>query len=190
MNSSVLVSPGIALLVSVLVACGPEPQGESPAPISTPATYDSLRQRPLALPTVTSAGLCPVSRPASGSKAPKGSFVPIGFGEGPVYLTSHGVGWHSDQEVRLIVDPAYSDILLIRGKQLDGPQGMPLVTAPSAPAPDIQIPAGRSPNGREWDGTIEVSGPGCFGLQVDGATFEEGIVFVVEPGAPPTPGPA
>jgi hypothetical protein len=178
------------VLVLVLMACSQEPSGASTSPTSAPATYDSLRQRPLALPTVTSAGLCPVSRPASGSKVPKGSFVPNGFGEGPVYLTSQGVGWHSDQEVRLIVDPAYSDIVLIRGKQLDGPQGMPLVTAPSAPALDIQIPAGRSPNGREWDGTIEVSGPGCFGLQVDGATFEEGIVFVVEPGAPPTPGPA
>ncbi len=74
----------------------------------------------MALPTVISDGLCPVSRPASGSKAPKGSFVPIGFGEGPVYLTGQGIGWYPDQEVRLIVDPAYSDIVLIRGKQLNG----------------------------------------------------------------------
>jgi hypothetical protein len=87
--------------------------------------------------------------------------------------------------VRLIVDPAYSDIVLIRGKQLDGPQGMPLDHAF-----DIQIAAGRSPNGRTWDGRILVSSPGCFGLQVDGVTFEEGIVFLVQPGVAPPPGPA
>jgi hypothetical protein len=185
-----LISVCIAVLVLVPVACGPsKPQGASPSPTSAPATYESLRQRPLALPTAPSAGLCPVSRPATGSKAPKGSFVPNGLGEGPVYLTSHGMGWYADQEVQLIVDPAYSDIALIRGKQLDGSQGMPQGAAPSGPALDIQIPAGRSPNGREWDGRIVVTGPGCFGLQVDGATFEEGIVFEVQPGVAPPPGP-
>jgi hypothetical protein len=191
LNPAKLTSAGIAVLLLVPVACGPpKPQGASPSPTSPPATYESLRQRPVTLPTVTSAGLCPVSRPVSASKMPKGSFVPFGFGEGPVYLSSHGMGWYSDQTVSLIVDPAYSDIVLVRGKQLDGPQGMPLVAAPASPASDIQIPAGRSPQGREWDGRIAVSGPGCFGLQVDGATFEEGIVFEVEPGAAPPPGPA
>ena len=132
-------------------------------------TYDSLRLRPLTLPTASSAGLCPVSRPAPVPKAEvsKGSFVPNGVGEGPVYMSSQVEGWYADEAVRLIVDPAYSDIVLIRGKELDGPQGMPLDHAF-----DIQIPAGRSPNGRVWEGRILVSGPGCFGLQVDGVTFE------------------
>jgi hypothetical protein len=139
----------------------------------------------MALPTVISDGLCPVSRPASGSKAPKGSFVPIGFGEGPVYLTGQGIGWYPDQEVRLIVDPAYSDIVLIRGKQLNGSQGMPLVAVPPGPSPEIQMPAEHSASGRRWAGRINAIEPGCFGLQVDGSSFEEGIVFEVQPGTAP-----
>jgi len=180
------MSRGIALLVLALIACSQEPHSSSTSPTSPPVTYDSLRQRPMALPTVISDGLCPVSRPAPASKAPKGSFVPNGFGEGPVYLTGQGgPGWYSDQEVRLIVDPAYPDIVLIRGKQLNGSQGMPLAAVPPAPSPEIQIPSGHSPSGRQWAGRILMSEPGCFGLQIDGSSFEEGIVFEVQPGTAP-----
>ena len=93
LNSYALIRPGIAVLVLMLASCSPsEFHGASPSPSSRPATYESLRTRPVALPTVASVGFCPVSRPASGSKVPKGSFVPNGFGEGPVYLTGQGIG--------------------------------------------------------------------------------------------------
>ena len=75
--------------------------------------------------------------------------------------------------------------MLIRGKQLNGSQGMPLVAVPPGPSPDIQMPAEHSASGRQWAGRIVVSEPGCFGLQVDGLSFEEGIVFEVQPGTAP-----
>ena len=131
---------------------------------------------------------CGVSRRIVAPQAPKGSFVPRGIGEGPVYLTGQfDPVWYSDGLAQLVVDPAYSDIVLIRGKQLNGPQGMPLAAAPAGSSADIEIPAVHPSNERVWNGRISVIGPGCFGLQVDGATFEEGIVFEVVPGTSPVP---
>lgn len=109
---------------------------------------------------------------------------------GPVYLTGEfDIVRYSGESVRLVIDPAYSGIVLVRGKQLNGPQGMPLVATPPGSSPSIEIPAAPSIDGRQWAGQIVVSVPGCFGLQVDGATFEEGIVFEVQPGTPPAPLP-
>ncbi len=119
-------------------------------PTSPPATYESLSQRPVALPVVSPGTQCPVSRPVDSPKIPKGSFVPNGFGQGPVYLTGEfDVAWYSGESAQLIVDPAYSDIVLIRGKQLNGPQGMPLVATPPSPSPSIELPAGHSSDGRQ-----------------------------------------
>ncbi len=178
----------IAVMVLALVACGgSEPGGAFSSPTSQAATYDSLLQRPVALPAVSPGSLCPVSSRVVSPELPKGSFVPNGFGGGPVYLTGQ-VDRYSGETARLVVDPAYSGIVLVRGKQLDGPQGMPLVAAPPGPSPDLEIPAEPSSSyGREWVGQLVVSGPGCFGLQVDGVTFEEGIVLEVQPGTSPVP---
>ena len=105
-----------------------------------------------------------------------------GFGQGPVYLTGQ-TRWYAGEAAVVMVDPAYGGTVVIRGRQLDGSQSMPLV--PTSAEGDVAIFRSSPSDWRVWNGQLSASSPGCFGLQADGTEFSELIVFQVLAGSPP-----
>jgi hypothetical protein len=84
--------------------------------------------------------------------------------------------WHSGEYAVILVSPEYAGPVVVRGHQLDGPNGTPLG--------DISDTAGSPGQWRSWSGMVS-SPPGCYGLQADGAGFSEIIVFSINWGPPP-----
>jgi hypothetical protein len=89
-------------------------------------------------------------------------------------------GGEYEKKVRWI-GGAYAGPVLVRAARLDGAgsasvkfsytgERRPDGFFAEIPAPDADIPA-----------TTTVSGPGCYGYQVDGATFTTAIVFQAAP---------
>ena len=81
--------------------------------------------------------------------------------------------------------------VIVRGRQLDGPAGMPLERASdlgSSPvdAHGVEIGSAGSSGWRMWTGRIAHGiGPGCYGLHADGFDFTSQIVFAIQAGPPP-----
>lgn len=159
------------------------------------------------LPAADAAAGCPAAPVASfASAAPD-----YGFGSGPVYLSGQ-LSWYSGgQEATIMVDPKYAGPLTVRAAQLGG-SGTAQITLADEPSTNLAnisakesqhsvtvVPAVRTPDGglqlpadpgshswRAWFGRLSTSGPGCFALHADGASFSEVIVFNVHAGpAPP-----
>jgi hypothetical protein len=120
-----------------------------------------------------------------------------GFGQGPAYLSGE-LEWHSGETATLYVEPGYSGTLVVRWGRLDGGGSISLATEDDLPPqartgvmnattrPDgVELQTTAPGYGSIWFGRLTTGGPGCFGLQVDGATFTELIVFAVQPGGPP-----
>ncbi len=159
----------------LLYGCGATAQ---PAHVET--NFDSFRQRPFTTSALTLGSPCPVSPEVRLSNPPLKAPA-YGYGRGPVYLTGQ-TEWYSGEAAVLMVDPAYSEALLIRGKQLDGAQPMPL--GPASTQGDLELTSSSSANWRVWTGQIVATGSGCFGIQADGTDFTEVIVFKLRPGTP------
>ncbi len=165
---------GLSLLL--LTSCG---AASSPGNLTD--DVDAVRQRAVNLPVVAHGSTCPATEVAALSgtplKAPN-----YGFGQGPAYLTGQ-TRWYAGEAAIVMVDPAYAGTVVIRGRQLDGPQSMPL--APTSAEGDVPIFRSSSSDWRVWSGQLLASSPGCFGLQADGADFSEQIVFQLLAGSPP-----
>jgi hypothetical protein len=82
----------------------------------------------------------------------------------------------------IMVAPDYAGPIIVRGRQLDGPNGSAFGTEQGTG--DISDNAVLPGQWRTWGG--RVSGPpGCYGLQVDGEGLSEVIVFAINSGPPP-----
>jgi hypothetical protein len=90
--------------------------------------------------------------------------------------------WFSGVYALILVSPAYSGKVVVRGHQLDGSNGMPFRDQQGDG--NITIPPGSAGQWRSTDAVIS-GAPGCYGLQVDGDNFSEIIVFSVTGGTPP-----
>jgi hypothetical protein len=154
----------------------------------------SLRT-PLALPTVSPAGTCPVT---GGTRYANAQFGGVALGEGPVrplIVPNRGAGippalrgvlrfrpgqdgWHQLKTLWFSA-PAYQGPVLIRGRQLDGAD--PVVFGEAPAVMDPQMPPGPTVNGangyREWPGATWLRSPGCYGWQIDGIGFTRVIIF-------------
>ena len=163
--------------------------GASSSAVSDP--WVKLR-RPLHIPHIASGATCPVT--ASSRPSPLYGRT---LGRGPAYpLTAWRTGtlsffypvrpsqqWYpsdwSGQKVLWIVAPRYRGPVLIRGRQLDGPNLVRFDNSSPPPA-ELQIPAGgvTSTGGfRNWASETRLRAPGCYAWQVDGTTFSRVIVF-------------
>ena len=113
---------------------------------------------------------------------PPGNKLPgYGYGSGPVFLSGQ-TGWFNNVYALILVPPSVDGSVLVRGHQLDGPAGIPLQGQTGNGNLTIDGPNG---TWRSWGGQI-IGGPGCYGLQIDGKTFTEQIIFSISPGpAPP-----
>ena len=164
------------------------------APGCPPGGVPAMLRRPLRLPKLRPGAACPVSAPG---RRVSTQFAPA-IGGGPVY----GVGlWAFDrravlpfpahnhnfppgswtgQVLKWLISPAYHGPVLIRGRQLDGPHVIGF-GAGETPLAEMDLPPGSGdPGGHGWrgfPGYARLRAAGCYGLQVDGATFTERIVF-------------
>jgi hypothetical protein len=171
---------------------------------------DGLR-RPLRLPAVAPGGACPVSAvhtlPAGGGF---NTAYPA-IGDGPMRLTGSGIvefehppapgsgyentGW-GGQKVIWSLDAAYTGPVLLRGARIDGEGGLrfdhylgALGRQDGATAyPELAYPALEGgPVLRTFPSALRMQVPGCYAVQVDGATFSEVIVFRAVLGHQATP---
>jgi hypothetical protein len=148
--------------------------------------------RPLHIPSIRPGSPCPTSQPD-----PKGSLSRLGFvgtawGRGPAYPAGlgsatqpvlwfhyppppesgfYGSNW-GGQKVNWVVDPAYRGPILIRGRQLDGPNVLRF-TAGEPPSTEMRIPARTRTN----PSYTRLRAPACYAYQIDGTTFSRVIVF-------------
>lgn len=151
----------------------------------------SIRTRVVRFPKVAPGGPCPTSVgsdievPGASGMALKGKVVSLlvpqagELGRGSVQLASSDVaGWYGIK-THWLINPSYSGWVVVRAVQLDGPA--PVAALGEAEVGPVVIPPGPTPNTFEgWrqqpSGTY-VKGPGCFGFQIDGTTFQEHLVL-------------
>jgi hypothetical protein len=122
-----------------------------------------------------------------------------GVGRGPVYPglgsthglislerdTQFGGPWDS-QKVFWYASPVYRGPVLMRGRRLDGPQWLGF-DGRKVPARELRIAPGDSV---KWQGqpigsrgipsSVRALVTGCYGVQIDGASFSRTVVFRIE----------
>ena len=163
-----------------------------PPPASTGPSLASLALRPLRLPTVPAGSTCPTSTGRSAS-----SFSPFGSGfatdKGMVFALFGGpsaseaqlplgdpqLGWHGGK-VLFFSGPRYEGPAVIRGRRLDGSNPLAFGSPSSPMQLDLTSTNSDTSGGhgwRDWPSRVLAESPGCYGFQVDGASFSEVIVF-------------
>jgi hypothetical protein len=156
--------------------------------------------RPLHLPRIAHGAACPVSRVDARIDWKRTNiFGGSGIGRRPVYpglgLSSghlnatpehpYGGPW-AGGKVFWYVRPSYRGPILIRGRRLDGPQGLGF---DGGRVPNREFRIGRydtvswerQPSGsRGRPSSVRVRASGCYGVQIDGTTFSRVVVFTID----------
>jgi hypothetical protein len=198
----ITAQPDAATLLTSVPTTGVE-RAAPPAQTRTPATlgplaqrsasYTAFHKRPLKFPKVEPGGICPVTLPSG--KGPPDSFRAIG--DGPVLVAGapKGVfyyggakvvnGW-SYIKILWMASPTYDGPVLIRGRQLDGPNEVRF----NAEWKELKLdPEGeRNLNADHWvfwPTHVRLRAPGCYAYQIDGRTFSYTIVFRAVDTPPP-----
>jgi len=150
--------------------------------------------RPLHLPAVAPGQACPVTR----TRAMKG--LGTVYGTGPVSIThvnpwrvpfppqensvAAGTGWSADK-TPFVLGKRFHGSFAVRGRRLDGPGELGF-SGPGGRRPfeAFQFAEGRAgaeaAGYRAWPAVVWMTAPGCYGFQIDGASFSRAIVFRVE----------
>jgi len=190
------------LLVSLLwllTACTSSPAPTVPSAIGATSTSPTggttakmLEQRPLHIPTIEVGRFCPTT-PVKRASADFG----LAQGNGPAYATigaekisPHAVfdyadaehfgtdvqanrGW-GGQKVLWFINPSYTGLILVRGRQLDGTHQVRFNQL------DQQLLLDSSMGGTPWPNFpsyTRLQAPGCYAYQVDGSSFSYLIIF-------------
>ncbi len=175
--------------------------GNCDEPTNWDAIVLALEQRPLQLPVLEPGDAC-AETPI---RSVKGYLYEV-MGEGPVYslpyLTSMSINWsalyaHDGWYWNKVVwtrDPQYTGPIVIRGRQLNGPESLRFQRmGDGRPAPELahsslHFPAYTTGNRLDTQGSgwweelftwVVVRAPGCYGVQIDGVGFSTVIVFTV-----------
>ncbi len=168
---------GLILAFAIaLVGCVASPQAEVHPNANTATTSQALK-----LPVLQPGSTCPVSSQQDFASGPGNKLPGYGFGPGPVFLSGQ-TEWFSGVYALILVSPAYSGKVVVRGHQLDGTNGMPFRGQQGDG--NITIAPGSAGQWRSWGSNLS-GAPGCYGLQVDGDNVSEIIVFSVTGGTPP-----
>jgi hypothetical protein len=177
----------VAALAAVVAA------GASAAKPRQP-TWRSLH-RPLHVPRIGPGAPCPTSKPD-----PRGDLTRFrgvtgpAWGRGPAYPGLPDIGgkpvlefqyppnprsefvgskW-SGQKVMWVSNPSYHGRILIRGRQLDGPNRLRFDNG-LVPRREKRVVSGGLTVG--WASFTRLREPGCYGYQIDGKRFSRVIVF-------------
>jgi len=196
---------GVAALAPASVVPVPAPTGGGAysafcgAPPGCPGGgVPAALRRPMRLPHLAAGTRCPVSAPGRMVARNEGKAI----GPGPIYALSLGLFGHTavmpfvlpspalfggsawgGQVLKWAGAPSYHGPVLIRGGKLTGRGGLGFGAGP-VPLAEMDVPpgppggVGLNPGGwRLWPGYARLRSPGCYGLQVDGTTFSEVIIF-------------
>ncbi|HEX8995880.1 MAG TPA: hypothetical protein VF812_07610 [Ktedonobacterales bacterium] len=195
-------SPQVTGAVTIVNAVS----GAAGSPDTSPAQWNALRARPLILPVLAPGAACPA---AQGRTVDAGFGAAIG--DGPVYIVGMGTdgvlhatgpepgsrggaAW-GNQFAMFIVAPDYTGPVLARGEQIDGAHALLFnggldQLGGFSPATPTLLRQLRIEGGTNWGAPwanwatyLRMQAPGCYAIQVDGATFSELIVFRVVFGA-------
>jgi hypothetical protein len=169
----------MSVLAIALAACAASPHAEVQSNVSAAASAQT--SQPLKLPNLQPGSTCPVSAQQDFATQPGNKLPGYGFGPGPVFLSGQ-TQWFSGVYALILVSPAYSGRVVVRGHQLDGTNGMPFQGQQGDG--NLTIAPGSTGQWRQSAAVVS-GGPGCYGLQVDGDNFSEIIVFSVTGGTPP-----
>jgi hypothetical protein len=169
----------MSLLPIALAACAASPHAEVQSNVSAAAS--SQTSQPLKLPNLQPGSRCPVSAQQDFATQPGNKLPGYGYGPGPVFLSGQ-TQWFSGVYALILVSPAYSGKVVVRGHQLDGTNGMPFRGQQGDG--NVTLAPGSPGQWRQSDAVVS-GAPGCYGLQVDGDNFSEIIVFSVNGGTPP-----
>ena len=189
------VAARVALAAALILALG----GAAAAAPARQPTWRSLH-RPLHIPHIAPGTPCPTSKPDPRGDLSRWGFVGAAWGRGPAYPGGlgrdkpvlgyvyppkpesefFGSKW-SGQKVNWIVDPSYRGRILIRGRQLDGPNELRFEHG-LVPPREMHL-IGRGPHTSSPSYT-RVRADGCYGYQIDGARFSRVIVFLAVQFAP------
>jgi hypothetical protein len=156
-------------------------------------------QRPLRVPTIADGKPCPTTPPDPNGDLTRIGLAGTAWGKGPAYpegldsgrgkpiLTYldpipplsgfYGSKWFGNK-VLWVIDPVYRGPVLIRGRQLDGPNELRFDRG-LVPPREMQIRPRPAPRGQP--SFTRVRGPGCYGYQADGVDFSYVIVFEAQP---------
>ena len=184
------VGARVAFAAALVLALG---GAAAAAPVRQP-TWRSLH-RPLHIPHIAPGTPCPTSKldPHGDLSRFKGLNGPA-WGRGPAYpglpardgkptlefvyppsarSAFAGSRW-SGQKVMWILNPAYHGRILIRGRQLDGPNELRFDDG-LVPPREKRVVSGGLVVG--WASDTRIRAEGCYGYQIDGKSFSRVIVF-------------
>ncbi len=175
--------------------------GNCDEPTNWDAIVLALEYRPLQLPVLAPGDACPEPL----IRSVEGYLYEV-IGEGPVYalfylliVSANGNvnyahdGWHWNKVVWTRA-PQYTGPIVIRGRQLNGPETLRFQIIGAGPSPELahsslHVPAYTSGNRLDTRGSgwweefmtyVVVRAPGCYGVQIDGVGFSTVIVFEVQ----------
>ncbi len=185
----------VASLLSAffIAACGAG-GNSAPSASGTPAEIWKTLRRPLEIGTVASGKACPITpgqevSPDFGVALGSGPVYPVGLGSDAVLRYGFGdevsgfQGPWGGQKVLWIARPDFAGPVLIRGRQMDGPNELRFGEG-SEPVPELRLPekGGSSPSGwRNWPTYTRVREPGCYAYQIDTLESSYTVIFRAEP---------
>ena len=156
-----------------------------PAASSTrPRTFPRALARPLRLPSPPSDGSCPATAPARGRHIWGGDPHAVALGNGPVYpvllLNPSGLPDQSSS-VHWVAPNPLGGVAIVRGHRLGTPHDPVRFQAEDDTVSAVEVldpaAAGQTGNGGSWWLTFLLRvGVGCYGLQIDSASFSEVVV--------------
>ena len=180
----------VALAAALVLALG----GAAFAAPARQLTWRSLH-RPLHIPRIAPGMPCPTAKPdPRGDLSRFEGIVGTAWGRGPAYPVLReqdgkpvldfvypparnsaffGSEW-SGQKVMWAVNPAYHGRILIRGRQLDGPNGLRFDDGLTPPREKRVVGGGITVG---WPSFTRLRAGGCYGYQIDGKSFSRVIVF-------------
>jgi hypothetical protein len=162
--------------------------------------------RPLHIPRIDPGAPCPLSalttldlgqegmrsRPGRGPAYPslsRGSMLEFFYPPIPAQSDFYGTEW-GGQKVLWWVSGSYHGPVLIRGRQLDGPNVVRFDRGSPVPQKEIRIKPG--PGYGRWKGARDrasytrLRAAGCYAYQIDGTNFSRVIIFEAKIVPPPS----
>jgi hypothetical protein len=199
MRTRIFRSCLVAMFSALLCACAGGSAAlatRRAASTATPTVWTTLEQRPLQIPHLAPGAPCPAAKPHVVSPS-----FGLGLGDGPAYPVHGAVDgvlhytlpqnanseywgtiWGGTKVLWAVDTPHYPDVVLVRGRQLDGPNE---VRFDHGPMPPTELRILPYPGTREgWTGQpsfTRVRAPGCYGYQIDGTTFSRVVIFAALP---------
>ena len=155
-------------------------------------------ERPFHIPTIAAGSACPTATPDPRGDLRRIGFTGVAWGNGPAYPGGlnedgrpvlryqdpippqslfSGSAWFGNK-VLWMVDPVYRGPVLVRGRQVDGPNELRF-DGGMLPPRMMRIVPGPSPRGRP--SYTRVRAPGCYAYEVDGIGFSHVLVFEAKP---------